>query len=203
MAPNKDLQSTTPISTPKLALSSLPIKPSFDTPGSITPPFGTSISIPFQWEEIPGKPRTGISNSGQNPVRDFHKPSVVRCLELPPRLMIINESAKMTGLPSPTTVLEGPDHDLGSNSSFCTNSNSMSGRLVRKDKKWKLGSSWRWGSFREVNGLSDDISSCSRIVDDESKTTNVKLRRRKSFVDNFVNMRERLKQAMPWRHKQH
>ncbi|ONI01206.1 hypothetical protein PRUPE_6G127900 [Prunus persica] len=65
----------------------------------LTPPLQTSVSVPFQWEEAPGKPRHCSTTES--------KAKCARSLELPSRLL--NEAAKTTNMPFPTTVLEGPD----------------------------------------------------------------------------------------------
>ncbi|KVH97315.1 uncharacterized protein At4g00950 [Cynara cardunculus var. scolymus] len=79
-----------PDSIPKLPLFSIP--PHLHEPsGMLTPPLQTSASVPFRWEEQPGKPR---------PCTDIIVAPTNRCLDLPPRL------ANKT--PSPTTVLDGP-----------------------------------------------------------------------------------------------
>ncbi|GAB4861578.1 hypothetical protein Ancab_036771 [Ancistrocladus abbreviatus] len=67
----------------------------------LTSPLHTAVSVPFRWEEEPGKPRpcTALSLSTNEGIK---------CLVLPPRLLISNESSKVTKTPSPTTVLEGP-----------------------------------------------------------------------------------------------
>ncbi|KAE9595817.1 hypothetical protein Lal_00030770 [Lupinus albus] len=87
---------------PLLNLNPLPLH-SPDRPGMKTPPLHTLVSIPFGWEEQPGKPKpctqlVCFSNKQ-------------KCLELPPRLLI--NDAKQ--LPSPTTVLEGPHVDHNEN----------------------------------------------------------------------------------------
>ncbi|KAL8494893.1 hypothetical protein ACS0TY_019163 [Phlomoides rotata] len=58
-----------------------------------TPPLQTSASVPFQWEEKPGKPR---------PCSDIIllPDPPAKTLDLPP--------CKFTKTPSPTTVLDGP-----------------------------------------------------------------------------------------------
>ncbi|KAG6403704.1 hypothetical protein SASPL_135932 [Salvia splendens] len=60
--------------------------------GTATPPLA---SVPFKWEEQPGKPR---------PCTDIilRPEPAARCLELPP--------CRITKMPSPTTVLDGPDN---------------------------------------------------------------------------------------------
>ena len=67
--------------------------------GTLTPPLQTSASVPFRWEEEPGKPRECTAMIP----RPINFPQ--KCLELPPRLLI---DTNITKLPSPTTVLEGP-----------------------------------------------------------------------------------------------
>lgn len=64
--------------------------------GASTPP---SASVPFHWEEEPGKPKPCTALSTFSISDDFAK----KCLELPPRLLV---DAKQYS--SPTTVLEGP-----------------------------------------------------------------------------------------------
>ncbi|KAM7504882.1 hypothetical protein LguiB_003786 [Lonicera macranthoides] len=82
-------------STPKLSLYSLPISRPLEMQSPPPPPLETLASIPFQWEEAPGKPRP----TATPPVKS-------KSLELPPRLL--SESVKMTNMASPMTVLEGP-----------------------------------------------------------------------------------------------
>ncbi|XP_019418338.1 PREDICTED: uncharacterized protein At4g00950-like [Lupinus angustifolius] len=78
---------------PKLPLFSIPPMKSPEKSGMKTPPFHASVSVPFDWEQEPGKPRPCNNNS----LITFSN-NIPKCLELPPRLL----------LPSPTTVLEGP-----------------------------------------------------------------------------------------------
>ncbi|CAN6568344.1 unnamed protein product [Malus baccata var. baccata] len=83
---------------PQLPLFSAPPFHSHEPSGTLTPPHPSSVSVPFRWEEQPGKPRpcTALATL-QNPT-DFSQ----KCLELPPRLLL--EARQL----SPTTVLEGP-----------------------------------------------------------------------------------------------
>lgn len=70
--------------------------------GMLTPPLHTTTAtVPFRWEEQPGKPR---------PCTDMIIVPQQKSLELPPRLTKI-ESKTL----SPTTVLDGPS-DLSKNS---------------------------------------------------------------------------------------
>ncbi|KAK2658655.1 hypothetical protein Ddye_005188 [Dipteronia dyeriana] len=84
---------------PKLALFSFPSKGKEAPPPP--PPVHTGASVPFQWEEAPGKPRPGCTES---------KPSstAARSLELPPRLVLTDQVKVNNNGSSPTTVLEGP-----------------------------------------------------------------------------------------------
>lgn len=89
---------------PKLPLL-LSVVPSMSSPehsGATTPPLHTSASVPFRWEEEPGKPRpcTDIIPFNNNPTCEFPP----KTLDLPPRLLY---EAKLTKLLSPTSVLEG------------------------------------------------------------------------------------------------
>lgn len=84
--------------SPKLPLFSMSHIQSNEPSGYLTPPFYTSVSVPFRWEEEPGKPRpcTALAII-PDPIDSSQK-----SLELPPRLLL------ETKLLSPTTVLEGP-----------------------------------------------------------------------------------------------
>lgn len=64
----------------------------------LTPPFQTSLSVPFRWEEQPGKPRPCTALATLSNLSDLGP----KCLELPPRLLL------ETKLASPTTVLDDP-----------------------------------------------------------------------------------------------
>ncbi|XP_042480572.1 uncharacterized protein At4g00950-like [Macadamia integrifolia] len=95
----------------KLSLFSLPIpQQSQDPPGMLTPPFKSPASVPFLWEEAPGKPLLTSNSSSSS--------AIARCLELPPRLQLMESFNNNT--PSPTTVLDGPY--VGRSSSFTSSS---------------------------------------------------------------------------------
>ncbi|KAG5251684.1 DUF688 domain-containing protein [Salix suchowensis] len=93
--------------------------------GTLTPPLHTSASVPFRWEEEPGKPRECTALIP----RPINFPQ--KCLELPPRLLVDTNIPK---LPSPTTVLECPY--MGKSSRF----QSSSFRIIRSRECY--------GSFR-------------------------------------------------------
>ncbi|GFP93664.1 uncharacterized protein at4g00950 [Phtheirospermum japonicum] len=94
-----------PNETPKLTLSKPPYcKPTRHPPPMQTPPLHQSASIPFRWEEAPGKP---IATTG---VEADMKKAAGKCSDyLPPRLVTLHgDDSKITKMPSPTTVLDGP-----------------------------------------------------------------------------------------------
>ncbi|KAH9621524.1 hypothetical protein KSS87_019337 [Heliosperma pusillum] len=110
---------------PKLTLSSFPSHKLLPpTPGALTPPLHPMVSIPFQWEEVPGRPR-------RNTLLSPYKPKSFRCLELPPRLLGETRVAQMPS--SPTTVLDGPK--VGRTLSHRTTSIKASGKCYYEDAK--------------------------------------------------------------------
>ncbi|KAJ6887858.1 hypothetical protein NC652_028990 [Populus alba x Populus x berolinensis] len=64
----------------------------------LTSPIHTLASVPFKWEDAPGKPRPPCMPQSDEPKID-------RCSELPPRLLA---KAQESDMPSPATVLDGP-----------------------------------------------------------------------------------------------
>ncbi|KAH6804107.1 hypothetical protein C2S51_032354 [Perilla frutescens var. frutescens] len=56
----------------------------------LTPPLQPSVSIPFEWEEAPGKPRLSADEATKSR-------GASRCLELPPRLS--HEGEEVTIMP--------------------------------------------------------------------------------------------------------
>lgn len=127
MGPDSEAMYEDQSSTLKLPLFSIPASmQSPERPGMLTPPLQTSASVPFRWEEEPGKPKpcTTLITLPDSSKTDFsHK-----CLELPPRLLIMDaanaNANNITKLSSPTTVLEGPY--VGRSSRFQTPSFRMS-----------------------------------------------------------------------------
>ncbi|KAL3521658.1 hypothetical protein ACH5RR_019807 [Cinchona calisaya] len=172
----KEASAATP---PKLSLYKLPSKQK-EPQVMFTPPISTTTaSIPFEWEEAPGKPRAHFTKN-----KNISNSSVARCLDLPPRLQLNNNTTDS----SPTTVLEGPYNDHGGGRSFSqysTNSTTFSSlskegsfrsleeQIFREVKcqhqhhgginiKEKYSRSfkffsWRWGSSYKENSS----SSCS------------------------------------------
>ncbi|KAB1219646.1 hypothetical protein CJ030_MR3G011094 [Morella rubra] len=203
-----------PSSAPMLPVFSIPTLQSTEPSGMQTPPLHTSASVPFRWEEEPGKPRpcTALTTLGD---------ITTRCLELPPRLLL---DAK---LPSPTAV-EGPyvgrSKFLSARiSRECYGSFSHErrqigaitvGKRALKERGW-FGS-WSRRAFkgkREVGGCSHVFPSS---VDRESDSGNAgesskpkakmtKIQRTGSLSSHshsrshlWVTIYEGLKQVVPW-----
>ncbi|GMI69566.1 maternal effect embryo arrest 47 [Hibiscus trionum] len=95
--------------------------------GTLTPPSRASASVPFQWEEEPGKPKPCTT------VTTFSDDFARKCLELPPRLLLLQEANNNSSkLNSPTTVLDGP----------------YVGRTRLLSSSFRMVKSERYGSFR-------------------------------------------------------
>ncbi|CAI8605724.1 unnamed protein product [Vicia faba] len=176
---------------------SLP-RPCFPSDAPTPPPRTTAISVPFKWEEAPGKPKPRPCDIGSE-VKE-RDTNVARALELPPRLLLSLESN--INAPSPTTVLEGPY--VGRAVSFTTSYRDNNKESV------SFGSS-RWGVMKKNNRVdgegSFDFSSWSVEGGDKVKITRV--RRRGSFSSfshgssHFLaSIYGSFKQVVPWRRKQ-
>ncbi|CAI9769592.1 unnamed protein product [Fraxinus pennsylvanica] len=191
--------------------------PAIDSPkhsGTETPPLQTPVSVPFKWEEEPGKPRHCtaliiLPSSNTEP----------KCLELPPRLFT-ESYTKVTKTP------DGPYLERPKFSSFRYLSASPErGELndMVLGKKWLKGKgfldsfglrtpTWNAGK-NEVDEGNSVFSSFSSCDSDESANTEVKigkLRRKESFSSLpqtrshsplLAAIYEGLKQVMPWRNR--
>lgn len=163
-----------------LSLFSLPSKPQ-EPPEALTPPLRTIASIPFQWEEAPGKPRHCNAES---------KPQSARTLELPPRLVSEPKLAQNNNAASPTTVLDGPEMGRSLFVSYSFRSpESLGRRISRESRAGYFGGSSRWGSFRKNKDVVEanfDISpSSSKFGAGDGEAAKVKIssvRRRNSFL---------------------
>ncbi|XP_076950315.1 uncharacterized protein At4g00950-like [Bidens hawaiensis] len=118
-----------PYHIPKLPLFSIPHYDVTEPSSMPTPPRQTLASVPFQWEEQPGKPHpfTDIIISSNH----------TKCLELPPRLAVI------TKISSPTTVLDGPGggRSVFSSASFrFYNNNNNNNKKERRRRRQMQGS---------------------------------------------------------------
>lgn len=142
-------------STPKLSLSKLPCKPKHPTQ-MLTPPLQPSVSIPFQWEEAPGRPRS--STEEEAPPPPSSKSRAARCLHLPPRLS--HEEAEVTIMPSssPSVVLDGPyvGRSLSLACTFSFRKGPGSGGL--RPARRSFGLSRRW-SFKFAGDDQEKVAS--------------------------------------------
>ncbi|CAN7039251.1 unnamed protein product [Brassica rapa subsp. trilocularis] len=149
-------------STPKLPLFSYPMNRPYETPGLATPPVNIAGSVPFLWEEAPGKPRSSVRKPPRtNQSRENR--GVARCLDLPPGLLLTGEACKSSTAnePSPTTVLDGP-YDLRRRSLSLPRSAAVIRKL--RGVPAPFGSS-RWGSLGNCKELSEGIYDFSRFRD--------------------------------------
>uniref|UniRef100_A0A1J3K1Z2 Uncharacterized protein n=1 Tax=Noccaea caerulescens TaxID=107243 RepID=A0A1J3K1Z2_NOCCA len=159
-------------STPKLPLFSYPMNRAYETPGLATPPVNIAGSVPFLWEEAPGKPRNFVRKPPRSNQTGEKRGAVVRCLDLPPRLLLPGESCKSSTAnePSPTTVLDGP-YDLRRRSLSLPRSASVIRKLrgvpaPAPEKEKRLFGSSRWGSFGKCKEASQGIFDFSSFRDD-------------------------------------
>ncbi|KAI3967378.1 hypothetical protein MKW92_034961 [Papaver armeniacum] len=203
-----------PTSAPKLSLFSLPNQ-SPEPTGMSTPPLRPPASVPFQWEEAPGKPRGGCC-------RQILSNDVARCLELPPRLL---SEVKIIEIPSPTTVLEGP-YITGRSSSFSSASfskerfsdtghgNNNNSKVIGQGYfgNWvkKNSSSFKgFGHSAEDNiVISRSSSSVSSSVFNFTKVKITRFRRRGSFLSLsntssqlWASIYGAVKQLVPWKRR--
>ncbi|KAL9234558.1 hypothetical protein vseg_009416 [Gypsophila vaccaria] len=143
-----------PYSTPlQLQLTSLPNLKSIQHFSGALTPLHTSASVPFSWEQEPGKPLPCLTLALPSSRPD----DFIKSLDLPPRLL---NDVKFTQTPSPTTVLEGPYNVLGRSIL-----GSSSFRFLRKQQKSFDGES----SFVGSRGCSPDRGLLSTVVVGEKK----------------------------------
>ncbi|ESQ43207.1 hypothetical protein EUTSA_v10014570mg [Eutrema salsugineum] len=219
-------------STPKLPLFSYPMNRAYETPGLATPPVNIAGSVPFLWEEAPGKPRSSIRKPARSN-QTGEKRGAARCLDLPPRLLLPGESCKSSTAnePSPTTVLDGPC-DLRRRSLSLPRSASVIRKLrgvPAPAKEKRLFGSSRWGSFGKCKEASEGIFDFSRFRDegcdcrrdwaggggyfagdDGTKVKLFTVKRKGSLFnlshttksDFWARVYEGFKQVIPWRRKQ-
>lgn len=186
--------------------------------GMLTPPLHTLASVPFQWEEEPGKPRPCTALIAlPNP-----KNTETKCLELPPRLFM-ESTTKITKMPSPTRVLDGPYVGIPNlSSSFRSlveakgsfdGSSSKSPEKVqlrtvvlskKGNKRRGLFDSWGKKTITVLKGRKKEIGD-----DDAGTKAKIgKLTRNGSF-SSFTQARSHLwdaiyegfKQVMPWKNR--
>ncbi|KAL5577111.1 hypothetical protein UlMin_018810 [Ulmus minor] len=156
----------------------------------------TPVSVPFRWEQEPGKPRPCTTLiSLYNPVDLTPK-----CLELPPRLLLDK-------LPSPTTVLEGP-YPGRTRFQSASSVTRYNGSWQQKGQSYRWFGSWRRRVFfkgnKEVNGGSYVFpSSVDRASDydgfvEESNRGNGKTKMNRARRARSCSS---LKHVVPWTSK--
>ncbi|XP_022968166.1 uncharacterized protein LOC111467482 isoform X2 [Cucurbita maxima] len=175
-----------PISTPpKLSLFSFPRQP-LEPPGMVTPPLHESISVPFHWEEAPGKPKP-LGVIELNP-----KPKSARTLDLPPRLFA---DTKVAHFASPTIAADDP--------------------VAGRDPSFRFPDSWAETATREGKDVNkenvkrgSEISLLAGGADDGNTRVKItRLRIRRNFLgtsnskSHIACVHGSLKQVLPWRRK--
>ncbi|KAE9604022.1 hypothetical protein Lalb_Chr11g0066941 [Lupinus albus] len=145
-------------------LSLINSRPIFMPPEEASPP-QTEVSVPFMWEEAPGKPRRCHTQSEPN-----NNNNSARTLELPPRLSFLEGKVSSNiEVPSPTTVLGGPY--VGHAMSF-----SSSCRTHRDYWNYNFGST-RWSGNRKMNKETEgSLDFSCPITQNKGKDTRVHTR---------------------------
>ncbi|KAL4369820.1 hypothetical protein S245_018633 [Arachis hypogaea] len=186
--------------------------------GIVTPPFCTLASVPFGWEEEPGKPRITSSSSNTNAIVTLTKSkSKSKSLQLPPRLQqLVHDEGDddATKVHSPSSVLEGPYCISRSNTCHLPpSSRGLDTGMRTKERGW-FGSLRGWKGFnvkREVSRGSYVFSSNSTSSADEDYHVNenkvrsvTKMQRSRSISHLFhakpwTMIRESFKQVVPWK----
>ncbi|KZV17202.1 hypothetical protein F511_04003 [Dorcoceras hygrometricum] len=164
-----------PNSTPKLSLSKLQPKPS-ESIQMLTPPLHQSLSIPFQWEVAPGKARPTDAASTCTSMPS--KVAAARRLDLPPRLILNDDSKNISIMSSPKMVLDGPyvGRSLSLACTFSFRKGVEDGGRLKKGKGGARNfGSGRWGSFKEEGKLS--------LSDAFKNEKNLKRFKRRSFFN--------------------
>ncbi|KAH6784078.1 hypothetical protein C2S52_009037 [Perilla frutescens var. hirtella] len=120
----------------------------------LTPPLHPSVSIPFQWEEAPGKPRLSADEATKS------CRGASRCLELPPRLS--HEGEEVTIMP----LGRGRSMSLACTFSF-----------AKRRRRWRF----KLGEEEEMGGSLDFSQSLGDIFKREKKAKMRGITRVRSF----------------------
>ncbi|KAK9074294.1 hypothetical protein SSX86_006891 [Deinandra increscens subsp. villosa] len=209
-----------PYSVPKLPLfSTAPHLP--EPSGTSTPPLQTAASVPFRWEEQPGKPRPVsdlIILSPNHTTRPDRFPDLI----LPPRLFTPESTG--TPSPSPTTVLDGPGDNPTKPLFNFSSSKRFSTERCRREGSFDSEFSGGWspndvvgsgGGERRLNSgggkpkgsfvISRSVSASARVAGFFEEMKGGK--RRSSKVSKVIRSHflskiyEGFKQVVPWRKK--
>ncbi|XP_023513857.1 uncharacterized protein LOC111778333 isoform X2 [Cucurbita pepo subsp. pepo] len=162
----------------KLPLFSIPHR-AMDSPersGTLTPPIYAAVSVPFRWEEEPGKPRfSNVTTTTNTDTDTVTSP----CLELPPRLLLMEKVARSEG------------------SSFRMMGSDEMSSLFMKRRGW-FGS-WRRSKRDEVFPSLEWEVEASRLRRNGSFSSLIRTQIRPHF---WVSVCEGLKHVVPsWRGK--
>ncbi|KAG4914124.1 hypothetical protein AAZX31_19G242200 [Glycine max] len=153
--------------------------PETERSGMATPPLETLASVPFRWEQVPGKPRPSTA------LVPFSNPPdlLPKCLELPPRLLI----------PSPATVFK-----VSTNNCYGSDTKLLGAMVLTKANDYCWFGSWRKKAFklnkREVTGA-------SHVFPSSSLDTDVPNMKRSANSRLWTSICEGLKQVVPWKSK--
>ncbi|KAK7293892.1 hypothetical protein RJT34_16769 [Clitoria ternatea] len=182
-----------PKTPPKLSLLKA-LRPSIP-PELPTPPPRTVVSVPFKWEEAPGKPRP--CHRGLLDPND--EVAIGRTLELPPRLVL--SETKVANV-SPTTVLDGPY--VGRAMSF-----TSSFRSSKDTRNCADFASRRWSGLKKKQGTEGSFDFSSWSVEGSGNVKITRVGRRGSFSSLsrgtshlWASIYESFKQVVPWRRRQ-
>ncbi|CAI0397458.1 unnamed protein product [Linum tenue] len=193
---------------PKLSLFSLPAgvkgarQYSPAGPPPPTPPINRLASVPFKWEEAPGKPRPPRRrldhrhDDAAAGVDDQTEPIAARCLELPPRLVVSGSTRRdrVSNMPSPAACRsfrqeeEAPPKRSMSFTSGRAGFGSGSGRWGNLVTKMTSSSTMRNKKGQQVANFdsAEIISSSSYVEEEDGDQRNVKIsriRRRRSLFN--------------------
>ncbi|GAU37399.1 hypothetical protein TSUD_361040, partial [Trifolium subterraneum] len=184
---------------PKLPLlNPSPLMYSPERSGTKTPPLYISASVPFVWEEEPGKPKPCTD------IVTFSNPTtLIKCLELPPKLQ------------SPTTVLDGPYKKECESQSFGSE-NVKLGSLILKEEEMGGKKKGFFGNWRKKDIKVKKHVFLSSSVDKDNgeiigSDKNLQMKKIKHYgsssFDNpfhakspvWTKMCEGLKRVVPWK----
>lgn len=195
-------------SIPKLPLFSMAAMQSPERSGIATPPLQTSATVPFRWEQVPGKPRPCSALVTFSNPTDF----LPKCLELPPRLLLPSPNPYV----STSNRFRSPSFRINGNC-YGSDRGMLGAMVLTKDYGWF--SSWKKKTFklkkREVTGggtshvfpsSTDNNYKDTAFVVDTNNITSMKcsgssstLYHTKSRV--WTSICEGLKQVVPWKSK--
>ncbi|XP_039001134.1 uncharacterized protein At4g00950-like isoform X2 [Hibiscus syriacus] len=155
-----------------------------ERPGTLTPPLRASASVPFRWEEEPGKPKAYTT------VATFSDDFARKCLELPPRLLLLQEANKKKTnnnekLCSTTTVLDGP----------------YLGRARFQSSSFRMVKSERYGSFSAGSFFPENM-----VLERGGVSVSIKRMKKRGSLNSlshskfhfWASIYEGLKQVVPW-----